>query len=142
MKKMGRCITTLFSGFLGLFTGLIGCSDDNDTQGGSGGTTGVTGAYMGMPPSFSGKVLNSSGNTPISNIRVELLRDTISLNTNRTDGAGNFQFWLTDDYYGKNYTLKITDTDGGDNGGEFTGQTNTYLLYNYTTSTNVQLEEK
>ena len=145
MKKMKRVLTSLFGGLMGVLGGMTGCSDDGGGITGSTGTSGfsgTTGAYMGMSPSFSGKVLNNTGNTPLSNIRVELLRNNISLNTNRTDGNGNFQFWLADDYYNKNYTLRITDTDGTDNGGDFKGKTNTYLLTDYTSSTNITLEER
>ena len=130
MKKIGRFLTSILGGFLGLFTGLSGCSSNDQVS-----------AYMGPPPHINGTVLDSSSGTPISNIRIELLREDLSLMTYRTGGNGDISLWLNYGDENKTYTLKITDTDGADNGGEYKGATNTFLL-DYSTNTTIELEKR
>ena len=127
MKKITRILTGLFGGLLSLFSGISGCSDDD--------------AYMGSRPTIAGKVLDGTSGTPISNIRVELLSNTTSLDTMNTISSGEFYFFLNYGDSDKNYTLRITDVDGTDNGGEYQGKTNTFLL-DYSTNMTIELDKK
>lgn len=126
MKRIGRLFTTLFGGFLALFTGAVGCGDDD--------------AYLGYPPGVSGTVIDKDSGDPIAQLRVELLQNNTLLETLSTDEYGSFRFNVTYPGTKTNYTLQITDVDGAANG-EYKGMTNT-ISVDYSFYTNIPMEKK
>lgn len=123
MKKVGRFFSSIVSGLFGLLTGCNGVP---------------SALYMGPPPSVGGTVCDDTSKIPIAALRVELLRGDTSIGTNTTDSNGNFYFTIPTQ--NTNYTLRITDIDGTNNGGEYRGSTNTFHVQ-YELVTNIQLEK-
>ena len=124
MKKAGRFFFSMISGLFGLLTGCNGVP---------------SALYMGPPPSVGGTVSDKNDSSPIAALRIELLQGDLSLNIGTTDSNGNFYFTIPTQ--NTNYTLRITDIDGTNNGGEYRGSTNTFHIQ-YEMQTNIQLEKK
>ena len=125
MKKTGRWLASLLGTVLGLFSGC------------SGGTSAL---YMGPPPEVAGTVTDKNSSDPIAALRVELLRVDTPVGETTTLSNGDFHFTLVSGQEGTNYTIRITDIDGTNNGA-YHGLTNTVFV-SHSFYTNYELEPK